>query len=574
MFFLEEQLNQMIKKLSHYAGKMLRKAIWKIIAPYLPFIFAALLIFFLLAMLIGAVYSAFPVEGTYVGVHHDEKADTKAVQTYQKLCSKYNVADTWVVNPGEPSSPGSSNYEPSKDNPYYPGKYSQVGSLEDKYGNDYKLRLVWSQAHAAALYRAYALRLTEIPDKDKEKVVDGLHPYFYYKLSKVISCGKDGCDVSLVYLLVEAYTIQGHFQYHYNWVTDTYDGGSITYERLENVQQIFPNKWQRLEDWIKKEYKVGDKDIGLARTAIWEAASGFERRKEWLSWLDKAFGESAAWASGAMVPAELRPYFDEAAQRFGIPAWFLAAVAMKESSFSSTVLGQDGTGSYGLMQVLPENWNKYAPLLGFDPLLDRDNPRAQIMVGAYMLASYGVHVNWDGPNWKEESLPMLVAYNAGPGRVNDPKMVEYVRKNYAEIVWKYAEQFKTPSTWPVPGYTEISSWFGIRVDPVTHVPGAMHNGVDIPAPKGTPVVSVSGGLAWVGYDGGGYGNYVVIKDVTYEYYYGHLSSVNVTTGSQVVPGMKIGEVGSTGKSTGAHLHFGVKLLDSDQWIDPMLILKQ
>ncbi len=55
-----------------------------------------------------------------------------------------------------------------------------------------------------------------------------------------------------------------------------------------------------------------------------------------------------------MVPAELRPYFDEAAQRFGIPVWFLVAVAMKESSFNVTVYGEDGTGSYGLMQVLPE----------------------------------------------------------------------------------------------------------------------------------------------------------------------------------------------------------------------------
>ncbi|MCL6558526.1 MAG: peptidoglycan DD-metalloendopeptidase family protein, partial [Firmicutes bacterium] len=509
----------------------------------------------------------------YMGVRHNEKADAEAADTYRKLCDKYNIADTYVVNPDDPSGPDTGSYESSPANPYYPGKFAKIGSLVDNYGNDYKLRLIWSQAHAAALYRAYALKKTGIPDSDKERVVDGLHPYYYYKLSKVIICGKDGCDVYLVYLLVEAYTIQGHYQYHYRWVTDSGGGGSKTYERLEDVRLVQPNKWQRLENWIKKEYRVGDRDIALARTAIWEAAAGFESRKEWLGWLNKAFGGSAAWASGAMVPAELRPYFEEAAHRFGIPWWFLAAVAMKESGFNPTALGFDGTGSYGIMQVLPENWKKYAPQLGFDPMLDRDNPRAQIMVGAYMLASYGIHVNWEGPNWKEESLPMLVAYNAGPGNLNNQGMVEHVRKNYAEAVWSYAEQFRAPAVWPVPGYTEISSGFGMRIHPITGK-SQFHNGIDIPADKGAKVISVSGGIAYVDNEPDGYGNYVVVKDATYEYYYAHLSAVSVVSGSQVTPGAKIGEVGSTGASTGPHLHFGVKLLDSDHWIDPMLILKQ
>ncbi|HQA49001.1 MAG TPA: M23 family metallopeptidase, partial [Bacillota bacterium] len=68
---------------------------------------------------------------------------------------------------------------------------------------------------------------------------------------------------------------------------------------------------------------------------------------------------------------------------------------------------------------------------------------------------------------------------------------------------------------------------------------------------------------------GGYGNLVVIKDGMYEYYYAHLSAVSVASGQTVRPGSQVGLVGSTGASTGPHLHFGIKPLDCGQWIDPL-----
>lgn len=192
------------------------------------------------------------------------------------------------------------------------------------------------------------------------------------------------------------------------------------------------------------------------------------------------------------------------------------------------------------------------------------------MVGAYMLASYGINVSWDGNNWKEESLPMLVAYNAGPGNLNNPRMVDYVRRNYAEAVWTHAEKFRAPAIWPTPGYTRITDGYGMRVHPVWGTQ-RFHAGIDIGAPMGARVVSVSGGIAYPGYDSG-YGNMVTIKDGTYEYIYAHLSEINVTYGQMVTPGQQIGKVGSTGVSTGPHLHFEVRPLDSGLPIDPLLVV--
>jgi murein DD-endopeptidase MepM/ murein hydrolase activator NlpD len=228
------------------------------------------------------------------------------------------------------------------------------------------------------------------------------------------------------------------------------------------------------------------------------------------------------------------------------------------------------------MQVSPENWQAYAPKLGFDPARDATNPRAQILVGAYILKGYlPSSVDWNG-NWKEATLKGLTWY-AGyrtAGEV-DRAAMERCRREYASKVWPYAETFKSaPAAWPVPGYYEISSPFGWRIHPITGA-RTFHDGIDIPAPEGTPVVSVSGGIAYATPESqsGGYGNLVVVKDALYEYYYAHLSSFSVVSGAMIKPGDPVGAVGSTGVSTGPHLHFGVKPLDGQQFIDPLSLLK-
>lgn len=117
--------------------------------------------------------------------------------------------------------------------------------------------------------------------------------------------------------------------------------------------------------------------------------------------------------------------------------------------------------------------------------------------------------------------------------------------------------------WPTPGYGRITSPYGYRIHPIQKVP-KFHAGVDIGAPMGASVVAArSGVIEKVGYNSG-YGNYVVIKSYPFSIKYAHLSRVFVRQGDLVNAGDEVAAVGSTGASTGPHLHFEVRYLNSLQ----------
>jgi murein DD-endopeptidase MepM/ murein hydrolase activator NlpD len=109
--------------------------------------------------------------------------------------------------------------------------------------------------------------------------------------------------------------------------------------------------------------------------------------------------------------------------------------------------------------------------------------------------------------------------------------------------------------WPVRGY--ISSYYGYRRSPFTGG-RSFHPGLDIAAPMGTPIkAAMSGRVSAVGYDNI-YGNFVVITHQSgYRTLYGHMSVIRTRTGLYVNAGDQIGDVGSTGQSTGPHVHFTV-----------------
>jgi murein DD-endopeptidase MepM/ murein hydrolase activator NlpD len=103
-------------------------------------------------------------------------------------------------------------------------------------------------------------------------------------------------------------------------------------------------------------------------------------------------------------------------------------------------------------------------------------------------------------------------------------------------------------TWPVSG--TISDYFGTR--------NGRHYGLDIAAPIGTPIIAADGGAVTKSYYSDSYGNVVFIRhDNGYEAVYAHLNKRDVQAGETVRSGQKIGEVGNTGHSHGAHLHFEV-----------------
>jgi murein DD-endopeptidase MepM/ murein hydrolase activator NlpD len=115
----------------------------------------------------------------------------------------------------------------------------------------------------------------------------------------------------------------------------------------------------------------------------------------------------------------------------------------------------------------------------------------------------------------------------------------------------------TPTIAPVRGI--LTSGFGTRSDPMTHGPG-LHQGVDIAAAAGQPVFAAADGLVVLAASTSGYGEAVFLAHgfgVTTRY--GHLSELDVRPGQRVHRGDLIGRVGSTGRSTGAHLHYEVRL---------------
>lgn len=112
-------------------------------------------------------------------------------------------------------------------------------------------------------------------------------------------------------------------------------------------------------------------------------------------------------------------------------------------------------------------------------------------------------------------------------------------------------------TLPVANYS-LTSGFGTRVHPITGEI-RLHAGIDLAAPTGTPVRSVADGIVQSAGSSSGYGNLVTIRHATgIESYYGHLSRIDVRPGSIVSAGELIGAVGSTGNSTGPHLHLEIR----------------
>ena len=142
------------------------------------------------------------------------------------------------------------------------------------------------------------------------------------------------------------------------------------------------------------------------------------------------------------------------------------------------------------------------------------------------------------------------------------KEKELAAAKYDEYLAKLALQGENPpsdATWvtPVSGYT-ITSPFGMRVHPILGT-SRMHNGIDMACAQGTPIYATRAGTVTVAsYQAGGAGNYVSINHLDgFASIYMHMTNYVVSAGQSVSQGQLIGYVGSTGLSTGPHLHFGI-----------------
>lgn len=124
---------------------------------------------------------------------------------------------------------------------------------------------------------------------------------------------------------------------------------------------------------------------------------------------------------------------------------------------------------------------------------------------------------------------------------------------------------------PLAGQIEMTSAFGYRLDPFLGRP-ALHSGMDMRADLGTSARATASGVVVTAGPSGGYGNMVEIDHgAGLSTRYGHLSAIVVSEGQKVQAGDMIGRVGSTGRSTGPHLHYEVRI--DDEATDPMRFLK-
>ena len=125
--------------------------------------------------------------------------------------------------------------------------------------------------------------------------------------------------------------------------------------------------------------------------------------------------------------------------------------------------------------------------------------------------------------------------------------------------------------WPCPGYTRISDEYGNRMHPILGIQ-KFHNGLDMAAPGGTPILAAyDGDVVGAAYNNS-MGNYIMIDHGSGLYtIYMHCSALYVSKGQSVTKGQKIAAVGSTGRSTGNHLHFSVR--QNGNYVNPWNYLK-
>jgi murein DD-endopeptidase MepM/ murein hydrolase activator NlpD len=152
-----------------------------------------------------------------------------------------------------------------------------------------------------------------------------------------------------------------------------------------------------------------------------------------------------------------------------------------------------------------------------------------------------------------------------PDNIDVPDLsrrLEGLEREFRQMTDSYRDQqlkiATIPSGWPVNGY--LTDNFGVRSNPFGGGGVEGHEGQDIAAAFGSPVASTADGLVVYAAARNGYGNVVVIyhgNGVTTRY--GHLSQIDVEAGQRVRRGDEIGKVGSTGRSTGPHCHYEVRL---------------
>lgn len=167
--------------------------------------------------------------------------------------------------------------------------------------------------------------------------------------------------------------------------------------------------------------------------------------------------------------------------------------------------------------------------------------------------------------------PISVSTSGSLGVDEDVTRANAILSALDEInMYRIAVQ-RTPFAMPVRGGVRQTSGFGTRRDPRTGR-ARMHNGVDWAGPQGTPIHATASGTVHFAGRQGGYGNLVILQhDFGIQTYYAHLHTIGVRQGQRVSRGERIGGMGTTGRSTGVHLHYEIRV--NGRPINPMTYIR-
>jgi len=624
--------------------------------------------------IVGAIFSSTPLAELFIGPKHTEQ-DEELVNFYKDIAEKNNKRDKWLV-PGEKENGSwceeintdliiekqfteyNSKILTNKDinaigtkqtiNPgiqhyYSVEKLAQKQEipwpLQDYYGRDAEYLETFGQVHSGSVWHMLTFNEEHTTNEFKEFNGADFRPFLYYKSSyiKVTFIPNDpekdsSTTITPLYLIVEGNGLRDHQTYHYEWKTETTESGAgttiTTWEELVGQTSIrIP--WQRLDDWVQDKYEIIKEkkdEIEIARLSVWESGIGYTKATERMEWLFSGQVDNR-YLSQSFVPDDIMSAFYAAENLFGIPAWFLASLAMKESSLNPDAINNksgaiglfqltEGTRKAAIDKLIAEYSDKLPPqliALYNSTLVKDDNFYMQVLKDPYINTLAGSlvligkctnnnikisDIDWDG-NWQKQILPALTDYG---GYIEVPKkfwnkygiesseearlddnVQKWCRDEYASVIFKNAEKFKIEKAMPIDGVIltskenggHISSSFGARIHPVTKE-RSFHYGVDLALPSGTPIRSIAPGkVIFAGYKNDVAGYEVRIDHGTYQTRYLHCLTINARAGDFVNAGTNIAKVGNTGRSTGAHLHFEVLLLNSTgnyQNIDPVPFL--
>jgi murein DD-endopeptidase MepM/ murein hydrolase activator NlpD len=238
------------------------------------------------------------------------------------------------------------------------------------------------------------------------------------------------------------------------------------------------------------------------------------------------------------------------------------------------VLGAALYGIYGLTQHI---WHKKVEQENAQLRAENEKQRQQLdnlnhRVEAVEDTSRKL-AEMSGVNNEQPEQPALNGAGGPFLPLDDATVVEYRTKQLEQELRAYEvllrERATVPSIWPVEG--SLESGFGVRRNPFGGSSYESHEGQDIEALMGTPVVAAASGTVIIAGCQNGYGNVVYIDHGNgLSTRYGHLSHIDATIGQKIMRGEVLGRVGSTGRSTGPHLHYEVRI--NNQPVNPRTYL--